>query len=88
MHARLVETLPEGDDWSEPGPEVVAPQSDQSATQASRDVASNEATKKLRGKADQLQRELEDLFISQNTSSTQGYTTIPATFLRVTVLKN
>src|SRR3989442_10364041 len=31
-------SLPEGDDWSEPGPEVVAPQSDKSATQASRDV--------------------------------------------------
>jgi ubiquinone/menaquinone biosynthesis C-methylase UbiE len=40
------------------------------------------------GKADQLQRELEDLFISQNISPTPGYTTIPATFLRVTVLKN
>ncbi len=39
------------------------------------------------GKADQLQRELEDLFISQNISSTAGYTTIPATFLRVTVIK-
>ncbi len=52
-------SLPEGDDWSEPGPEVVAPQSDQSATQASRDVASNEATKKLRGKADQLQTALD-----------------------------
>ncbi|MEI9917490.1 MAG: class I SAM-dependent methyltransferase [Bacteroidota bacterium] len=38
-------------------------------------------------KADQLQRELEDLFISQNISSAPGYTTIPATFLRVTVLK-
>lgn len=39
------------------------------------------------GKADQLQRELEDLFVSQNISATPGYTTIPATFLRVTVLK-
>lgn len=39
------------------------------------------------GKADQLQRELEDLFVSQNISPTPGYTTIPATFLRVTVLK-
>jgi len=51
-------SLPEGDDWSEPGPEVVAPQSDKSATQASRDVASDEATKKLRGKSDQLQTAL------------------------------
>src|SRR5213596_1731830 len=46
-------SLAEGDDWSEPGPEVVAPQSEKGAAQASRDVASNEATKKLRGKADQ-----------------------------------
>ena len=52
-------SLPEGDDWSEPGPEVVAPQLDKSATQASRDVASTEATKKLRGKADQLQTALD-----------------------------
>jgi ubiquinone/menaquinone biosynthesis C-methylase UbiE len=40
------------------------------------------------GKADQLQRELEDLFINQNTSATPGYTTIPATYLRVTVKKH
>jgi len=39
------------------------------------------------GKAEQLQRELEELFTSQNISSTPGYTTIPATFLRVTVIK-
>jgi hypothetical protein len=39
------------------------------------------------GKADQLQRELEDLFINNNISTTPGYTTIPATFLRVTVYK-
>jgi ubiquinone/menaquinone biosynthesis C-methylase UbiE len=39
------------------------------------------------GKAEQLRLELEDLFISQNISPTPGYTTIPATFLRVTVLK-
>jgi Flp pilus assembly protein TadD len=52
-------SLPEGDDWSEPGPEVVAPKSDKSATKAWRDVASNEATKKLPGKADQLQTALD-----------------------------
>jgi ubiquinone/menaquinone biosynthesis C-methylase UbiE len=39
------------------------------------------------GKADQLRRELEDLFASQNTSSTPGHSLIPATFLRVTVNK-
>ena len=48
-------SLPESDDWSEPGPEVVAPQSDGVVTQASGAVASTEATKKLRGKTDQLQ---------------------------------
>lgn len=35
------------------------------------------------GRAEDLQRELEELFAAQNTSS--GGTTIPATFLRVTV---
>lgn len=37
------------------------------------------------GKQDTLQRELEALFDSQNTSQTPGRTTIPATFLRVSV---
>lgn len=39
------------------------------------------------GKAQDLQRELEDLFNSQNQSTTPGTTTIPATFLRVTVTR-
>jgi ubiquinone/menaquinone biosynthesis C-methylase UbiE len=39
------------------------------------------------GKAEQLQRELEDLFISQNTSENPQHSLIPATFLRVTVYK-
>jgi ubiquinone/menaquinone biosynthesis C-methylase UbiE len=39
------------------------------------------------GKADRLQRELEDLFVSQNTSSFSDHSLIPATFLRVTVVK-
>lgn len=38
------------------------------------------------GKADQLQRELEDLFISQNNSADKNTTSITATFLKVTVL--
>lgn len=38
------------------------------------------------GRADDLQRELEELFVSQNTA-TDGTTAIPATFLRVTVVK-
>jgi SAM-dependent methyltransferase len=37
------------------------------------------------GKADDLLRELEDLFDRQNTSGTRDATSIPATFLRVTV---
>jgi SAM-dependent methyltransferase len=37
------------------------------------------------GRAADLQRELEDLFSSQNTSSSKDSTSIPATFLRVTV---
>jgi len=39
------------------------------------------------GKAPDLQRELEALFNSQNKSSTDNFTSIPATFLRVTVIK-
>ncbi|GJL55493.1 MAG: hypothetical protein NPIRA02_26250 [Nitrospirales bacterium] len=37
------------------------------------------------GRAADLQQELEDLFNSQNTSSNEDATSIPATFLRVTV---
>jgi len=37
------------------------------------------------GRADDLQKELEDLFASQNQSPQKGATSIPATFLRVTV---
>jgi ubiquinone/menaquinone biosynthesis C-methylase UbiE len=37
------------------------------------------------GKAEELQRELEELFARQNKSDVSGATSIPATFLRVTV---
>ncbi|MDO9374241.1 MAG: class I SAM-dependent methyltransferase [Ferruginibacter sp.] len=37
------------------------------------------------GKSAELKRELEELFVSQNTSTTPGTTSIPATYLRVTV---
>jgi alkyl hydroperoxide reductase subunit AhpC/ubiquinone/menaquinone biosynthesis C-methylase UbiE len=40
------------------------------------------------GRAGDLQKELETLFISQNRSSNKVLTSIPATFLRVTVTKN
>jgi hypothetical protein len=43
-----------------------------------------EAAKK-NGRADDLQRELEDLFNSQNRSPREDATSIPATFLCVTV---
>jgi ubiquinone/menaquinone biosynthesis C-methylase UbiE len=39
------------------------------------------------GKTADLQRELEELFIRENRSSDPGRTSIPATFLRVTVIK-
>jgi hypothetical protein len=37
------------------------------------------------GRADDLQKELENLFEAQNTASRRDTTRIPATFLRVTV---
>jgi hypothetical protein len=37
------------------------------------------------GRAADLQKELEDLFTAQNTSADKSRTSIPATFLRVTV---
>lgn len=39
------------------------------------------------GKAANLQQELEELFTRENKSTTSGVTTIPATFLRVTVTR-
>jgi SAM-dependent methyltransferase len=43
------------------------------------------AAAEANGRADELQAELEALFTSQNTSPTPDTTSIPATFLRVTV---
>jgi SAM-dependent methyltransferase len=43
------------------------------------------AAAEANGRGDDLQRELQDLFESQNTSRTDDATAIPATFLRVTV---
>jgi hypothetical protein len=43
-----------------------------------------EAAKK-NGKASELQRELEELFNAQNRSADPNKTSIPATFLRITV---
>jgi uncharacterized coiled-coil DUF342 family protein len=55
----VVPSLPENDAWSEPGPEVVAPQGLDTISQGSNDAAIEEATKKLRRKVDQLQAALE-----------------------------
>src|SRR5207249_317235 len=55
----IAPSLPESEDWSEPGPEVVARQSDGTVTETSRDAAIRDATKKLRGEVDQLQTALE-----------------------------
>jgi hypothetical protein len=55
----IVPSLPEGEAWSEPGPEVVAPQVPGIISQRSSDATIEEATRKLRGKVDQLQKALE-----------------------------
>jgi hypothetical protein len=39
------------------------------------------------GKASDLQHDLEELFMSQNKSADKNTTSIPATFLRVTVTR-
>jgi uncharacterized protein DUF4349 len=55
----VVPSLPENETWSEPGPEVVAPQGLDTISQGSSDAAIEEATGKLRRKVDQLQAALE-----------------------------
>jgi chromosome segregation ATPase len=55
----IVPSLPESEAWSEPGPEVVAPQRFDAISQGSSDAAIEEATGKLRRKIDQLQAALE-----------------------------
>ncbi len=55
----VVPSLPENEAWSEPGPEVVAPQGLDTISQRSSDGAIEEATKRLRRKVDQLQAALE-----------------------------
>src|SRR6266571_8996783 len=47
----IAPSLPESEAWSEPGPEVVAPQ----GAEISSDAAIKDATKKLRSKVDQLE---------------------------------
>jgi DNA repair exonuclease SbcCD ATPase subunit len=55
----VVPSLPENEAWSEPGPEVVAPQGLDTIPQGSSDGAIEEATRKLRRKVDQLQAAVE-----------------------------
>jgi hypothetical protein len=55
----VVPSLPENEGWSEPGPEVVAPQGFDTISRGSSDGGIEEATRKLRGKIDQLQAALE-----------------------------
>jgi tetratricopeptide (TPR) repeat protein len=56
----IVPSLPETEGaWSEPGPEAVAPQEGETIAQGSSGAAIKEATRKLRGKVDQLQDALE-----------------------------
>jgi Flp pilus assembly protein TadD/uncharacterized coiled-coil DUF342 family protein len=56
----IVPSLPETEGaWSEPGPEAVAPQGAETIAQGSSGAALKEATRKLRGKVDQLQDALE-----------------------------
>ena len=55
----VVPSLPENEAWSEPGPEVVAPQGLDTISQGASDGAIDEATRRLRRKIDQLQTALE-----------------------------
>jgi len=55
----VVPSLPETEAWSEPGPEVVAPQGLETVSQGPSDGTIEEATRKLRRKVDQLQAALE-----------------------------
>jgi tetratricopeptide (TPR) repeat protein len=54
----VVPALPESNAWSEPGPEVVAPQLGETIAETSPDSAIKQATTKLRDKVDQLQAAL------------------------------
>jgi myosin heavy subunit len=55
----VVPSLPENEAWSEPGPEVVAPQGLEATSQGASDAAIEEATRRLHRKIDQLQTAVE-----------------------------
>src|SRR6267143_7292418 len=55
----IASAAPESDAWSEPGPEIVAPQPNETVSDTSRDASIKDATKKLRDKVSQLQAALD-----------------------------
>ena len=55
----IAPAAPESDAWSEPGPEVVAPEPNETVSNTSHDGATKDTTKKLSDKANQLQAALE-----------------------------
>jgi myosin heavy subunit len=55
----VVPSLPENEAWSEPGPEVVAPQGFEATSHGASDGAIEEATRRLRRQIDQLQTAVE-----------------------------
>jgi Flp pilus assembly protein TadD len=54
----IAPAAPESNAWSEPGPEVVAPQLNETVSETSRDTAIKDATTKLRDEVNQLQAAL------------------------------
>jgi hypothetical protein len=55
----IAPAAPESDAWSEPGPEVVAPQVTETVSEMSRDAAIKDATKRLCDQVNQLQAALD-----------------------------
>ena len=55
----IASAAPESNAWSEPGPEVVAPQPNETVSETSRDTAIKDARTKLRDKVNQLQAALD-----------------------------
>ena len=64
----VVPSLPENEAWSEPGPEVVAPQGFEATSQGASDGAIEEATRRLRRKIDQLQTAVEKSYRDLETA--------------------
>jgi hypothetical protein len=64
----VVPSLPENEVWSEPGPEVVAPQGFGTISQGRSDGTIEEATRRLRRKVDQLQTALEKSHSDRETA--------------------